>query len=51
MSGTFKKSLVIRILMDKNGIRSNGQVIIRLLRNQKGTLRMLKKKLRNIVKE
>ena len=32
-SGMFKKSLVMRTLMDTSGIRLNGQVMIRLLRN------------------
>ena len=36
----FKRSLVIRILIDTSGIRLNGQVIIRLFRNQKGTLKI-----------
>ena len=40
MSGMFKRLLVIRTLTDINGIRLNGQVIIKLPRSQKGTLRM-----------
>ena len=31
ISGMFKRSLVIRILMDISGIKLNGQVIMRLL--------------------
>ena len=39
-SGIFKRSLVIRTLMNKVSIRSSGQVIIRLLGNQKRTLKI-----------
>ena len=40
ISGTFKKSLVIRTLTDISGIRLNRQVIMRLLGSQKGILRI-----------
>ena len=40
MSKMFKRSLVMRTLMDKNGIKLSGQVIIRLFRSQKKILRM-----------
>ena len=39
-SGIFKRLLVIKTLINTNGIRLNGQVIIRLLGNQKRTLRI-----------
>ena len=51
MNKIFKKSLVIRTLINKNGIRLSGQVIVRLPRNQKRTLRMQRRKLRSIIKK
>ena len=39
-SGIFKKLLIMRILTDISGMRLNGQVMMRLLGNQKGILRM-----------
>ena len=33
ISGTFKRSLVMRILIDISGIRLSGQVMMRLLGN------------------